>query len=53
MATIILNDIGSVCSIVGLLFSIVAFIHSNRRKKVSRLPQTDDSPVVEGNGLDC
>lgn len=52
MAALILNDIGSVCSIVGLIFSIVAFIYSDRRKKVSRLPQTDDSPVVEDNGLD-
>ena len=49
----VLNDIGSACSIIGLIFSIFTFAYSNRRKKVSRLPQTDDSPVVEDADLDC
>lgn len=53
MTTSILNDVGSVCSIISLIFAVFVFAYSNRRKKVSRLPQTDDSPVVEDADLDC
>lgn len=54
MAISVLNDIGSACSIIGLIFSIIAFAYSNRRQKVNRLrADADDSPVVEDDGLDC
>ena len=49
-----LDDIGNACSVASLVFSIFSFVYSfYQHKKVSRLPQTDDSPVAEDDGLDC
>lgn len=49
-----LNDIGNISSVASLAFSIFSFAYSfQQQKKASRLPQTDDSPVVEDDALDC
>jgi len=48
-----LNDIGNISSIASLAISIFSFAYSfQQQKKVSRLPQTDDSPVAEDDALD-
>lgn len=47
-----LNDIGNLSSIVGLPFSILSFVWTfQQQKKVSSLPQTDNSLVTKNDNV--